>query len=272
VEQRIYTAQDGEQMSKSEELLRAKGLDESNERIVDIIDGYFQVHRNVSVTAEAIVKLVEAQSGLKWLSAAQLEYNKIAAENPQASAQLAAWLNTQGKPGQLENQGDHAYENLSLLLIALQGREVSSTTILGAEDRILHRPGRQLHRVPQPRKEMGTITEAARSARGEEDMGRHLLGDLVKNPDGSFRSKTPQEQKRDAEAAERAKSPAQTTALDESEQTWKYMADQLLLDGVHSQQQRVKAVYDREQGNGWRRVYELCKKEANLYRNSRSIR
>ena len=75
------------------------------------------------------------------------------------------------------------------------------------------------------------------------------------------------------EAAERAKNPQSqtTTQLSETDQAWKRMADGLLADGTHSQQARVRAVYDAEQGKGWRHVYEMCKKEAALYRN-RSIR
>jgi hypothetical protein len=93
---------------------------------------------------------------------------------------------------------------------------------------------------------------------------------MVKTPEG-YRSKTVHEQRRDREAAEAAKAQPQTSALDATEATWKRMADDLLQDGTHSQQARVRAVYDAEQGNGWRRVYEACKKEASLYRN-RSIR
>ena len=39
------------------------------------------------------------------------------------------------------------------------------------------------------------------------------------------------------------------------------MAESLLRDGTHAQQARIKAVYDREQGNSWRRIYEACKQE-----------
>jgi len=94
---------------------------------------------------------------------------------------------------------------------------------------------------------------------------------MIKNLDGSYRNKDYAEEKADREAAERAKSQSQTTQLSETDQAWRRMATELLGDGTHGQQARVRAVYDAEQGNGWRRVYEACKKEASLYR-SRSIR
>jgi hypothetical protein len=76
------------------------------------------------------------------------------------------------------------------------------------------------------------------------------------------------------EAAEKAKSESQTSSLDASERAWKNMADGLLRDGTHSQQARVKAVYDRElyEGSGWRKIYEACKREVNLSKNRGFVR
>src|SRR2546426_12203599 len=85
MERRIYSSSDGEQMNAAEAQLRAKGLDESVQHLVDILDGYFQVNLGVPVTVAAIVKLIEAQPGLKWLSLAELEYRKIEAENTAAA-------------------------------------------------------------------------------------------------------------------------------------------------------------------------------------------
>ena len=90
MERRIYSSSDGEHMNKAEEQLRAKGLNEEVQRIVDILDGYFQANRGVPVTVQNVVKIIEAQPNLKWLSPAHLEYNRAAAENPQAAQQLVA--------------------------------------------------------------------------------------------------------------------------------------------------------------------------------------
>jgi hypothetical protein len=128
-ERRQYTAEDIEQIQRAEEQLRAKGLDEGNERIADLLDGYFQTNRAVPVTVPAIFKLIEAQPGLKWLSPAELDYRRIAAENPAAAEKLAAWFATQGRPGTLVNTGDLYFQNASNLLQELHGRDVNSATI-----------------------------------------------------------------------------------------------------------------------------------------------
>jgi hypothetical protein len=268
---REYTAQDIEQVAQAEKQLQARGLDEPDQRIADILDGYFRKNRGVSVTVQNVVKIIEATPGLKWLSAAENAWRQTAQQNPALANQLAAHAATQGRPGQLVNDGDSLFENLALLFTEINSRRESASpqTIAAAEDRILHRPGKQLVRLPQPRR-TEPVSRAAKDSPGTDST--NWLGDMVKTPDGSYRSKTVHEQRCDMETAERAKnSQSQTSALDASEASWKAMADGLLQDGTHSQQTRVRAAYDAEQGNGWRRVYEACRKEANLYRN-RSIR
>jgi hypothetical protein len=173
-ERRQYAAQDIEQIQTAEEQLRAKGLDEGNERIADLLDGHFQTNRAVPVTVAAIFKLIEAQPGLKWLSPAELEYRRIAAENPAAAQQLSDWLEKQGgRPGTLVNTGDEAFKNLMLLLIELRGRPVDSQRIQEAIGRISFKPGRQLHFVPEPRKQ---------DPRQHQDDGTGFLGEGVNEP------------------------------------------------------------------------------------------
>jgi hypothetical protein len=235
---------------------------------------FLEVWKQDMTEANFALAFPQLKSHLKFYSSPQhAEYTHVANENIQAAQQLSAWLATQGKPGQLANTGDEAYENLTLLLTELRNRreEVSATTIRNAIDRISHRPGRKLRIMEAPRR-----TEPVSTAAKNDD-GKPFLGsDLVKNPDGSYRSKTPQEQRREAEAAERAKSQPQTRTLDASEQAWKGMADSLLRDGTHSQQTRIRAVYDRElyQGSGWRKIYEACKQETDAsiaFRNALKI-
>lgn len=111
---------------------------------------------------------------VKLYSPAQAKYYKVAKQMPERANQLSNWLATQGKVGQLVNQGDEAFENLRLLLIALRDNDINPTAIRHAEDRAAHTPGSQLHYVPQPRKEMGTITEAARKDDGTPFLGRDV--------------------------------------------------------------------------------------------------
>src|SRR6266699_2644922 len=194
MELRIYTSTDGKQMNEAEAQLRARGLDEGEERIVEIIDSYFQMYRSTPVTAATVVKLIESTPGLKWLSAAELEYRKIAAANPAAAQELVAWLNTQGKPGQLVNSGDAAYENLTLLLGTLQGYEISTVRIQDAENRIANRAGRKLHYVATPRR-----TEPV-SPHAKADDGKPFMTDgLTLQRDGSL-GKSPADYAREARA------------------------------------------------------------------------
>src|SRR6266849_3222100 len=93
---REYTAQEIEQITAAEAQLRAKGLaEEETQRVVDILDSYFQMYRSTPVTVAAVVKLTEVHPGLKWLTPEELKYRKIAAENPAAAQQLSAWLANQ---------------------------------------------------------------------------------------------------------------------------------------------------------------------------------
>jgi hypothetical protein len=238
----------------------------------NLVRDYFTKTWNEVITPETLATAFsQLRPHLKFKSTARLEFEKLASQEPDRATQLDLWLQDQGgKPGQLVNSlyGDETYENLTALLIALCGYDITPERIRDAEDRIAHRTGKQLHRVPQPRR-TEPVSQAAKEDNGEP----FVTSGLTKQKDGSL-GKSPADYAR--EARERSEknnpSPSQTPALalDASEQAWKAMADGLLSDGTHSQQARVRAVYDREQGNGWRRVYEACKKEARS--SSRSIR
>jgi len=267
---RIYTAQEAQEFEKADEQLRKNGLDswtqEGSQRNADLIDQFFQANTTLPVTLQNIYHAVETRkSEFVWISQAKATWYQTAQKNRELANQLAAFLATQGRPGQLANDGDALFENLILLFNEIH---VHPQPIAHAEDRIAHRAGKQLHRVPQPRR-----TEPQSAAAKADDGTPFVTDGLTKQKDGSL-GKSPADYAR--EARERSEknnpSPSQAPALDESERTWKAMAEGLLNDGTHSQQARVRAVFDREAGNGWRRIYEACKKEANLYRNSRSIR
>ena len=272
---RQYTDADTKQFDEAEKHLAGNRLDVRGPgaaRNIDLIDDFFQNNRGIPVTVQNIYKAVEQRKNeFVWLSPAEAEWYQTSQQNPELANQLAGHLATQGQIGRLVNDGDQLFENLTLLFKEIHSRRESASpyTIAGAEDRIAHRPGRQLHRVPKPRR-TEPVSRAAKADDGSPFLGR----DLVKQADGSYRSKTPAEQRRDMEAAERAKSQVQTTPLDASERAWKSMADGLLRDGTHSQQVRVKAVYDQEllQGSSWRKIYEACKREVNLSKNRSFVR
>ena len=213
-------------MSVAEQQLRARGLDEGNERVVDVLDGYFQANRAVPVTAEAIVKLVEAQLGLKWLSPAELEYRRVAAENPTAAQHLADWLAKQGKPGTPVNTGDQAFGNLTLLLIELRGRPVDSQRIHEAIGRISFKRGRQLSFVPMPRQT---------DPRQHQGDGSGFLGKNVNEP--HWKRVQREREARDA-ANKQSGSSAESVAVREAKQK----AEQLR-GNTHSESDQLQRVF-----------------------------
>lgn len=223
----------------------------------------------------------QLQPHLKFYSSReQAEYTQIANENQQNAQTLVAWLNTQGKPGQLVNEGPEAYANLSRLLREINGRRemVSSQTIAAAQDRIQHQPGKgRLHFLPQPRR-TEPISPAARvDALENPDRKPGQLfssGDLVQNSDGSWRSKTPQEQARDREAAEKANQPTVREKLSAEEQQWRKMAEELCGYGSHGNQAAIKQTFDQAVASGadWRRVYEACNRVVAMFKRGAAVR
>src|SRR5712664_2488897 len=111
------------------------GENNGKEIAVYIVDTWGQ-RITPATLAVAVEKLKDR---LTFLSPAESEYNKVAAENPAAAQQLADWLASHGgKAGQLVSTGDQAYDNLRVLLQTLRGYQIDATTISHAIDRILH--------------------------------------------------------------------------------------------------------------------------------------
>jgi hypothetical protein len=186
--------------------LRDAGLDVDHEyspHNAKLIDDYFTNNPRVPVTVASVYAFIEANKTLfKWRTPAQREHDKISAENAAAAKQLSAWLATQGKPGQLVNTGDAAYENLTLLLTVLRGYEISPARIRDGEDRIAHRPGRKLHYVPQPRR-----TEP-QSPAAKADDGTPFLGRNLNEPEWVRRSR----ERSERDAKEAANQPSSALA------------------------------------------------------------
>lgn len=170
----------------------------------------------------------ERKNEFKWLSRAQYEYQKIAVENVQAAQQLIVWLDTQGKPGQLVNQGDQAYENLALLLIELRGRPVDSKRIHEAIGRISFKPGRQLHFIPEPRKQ---------DPRQHQDDGTGFLGKNLNEPHWK-RVQREREQREAAEAKLGNAASAQSAAVREAQRR----AEELR-GNTHSETEQLKKLF-----------------------------
>src|SRR5258708_21520196 len=186
MERRIYTAQDAEQFEKAEEQLRKNGFDawtpEGSQHNAGLVDEYFQANPAVPVNVQNIFKCIEARKqGFKWISLAQVKWYETAQKNLDLANQLAEHLATHGgRPGQLANAADELFANLVLLVNEIN---THPQPIAHAENRIAHRPGKHLQYVPQPRR-----TEPVSPAALADDEQPFLGSDLVKMPDGSFRS------------------------------------------------------------------------------------
>jgi len=186
-----------------------------------------------------IVNLIVATPGLRWLTPAELEYRKIANQELDRANQLVAWLNTQGKPGQLANTGDQAFVTLRLLLQTLRGYQIDSTTISHAIDRISKH--QTLAYVQTPRR-TEAVSPAAK-ADTDYSIGKPFSGsDMIKNPDGSLRSKNFHEQRADIEAAERAKQPNAAGVASRAAADAKSKAEQLRGNN-HSEDHQIASLF-----------------------------
>jgi hypothetical protein len=269
---REYTAQDIEQFNKAGEQLRKNGLDEFTQegiqRNADLLDEYFQQNRKIPVTVANVFKCVEARKqDFKWLSPAQLEYHRAAAENPAAAAKLAEFFAIQGRPGTLVNVGEDGFENSAILLTELRGREVNQTTIQQSIGRVAFNGDRQLHVVPTPRR----VDPRSHAA---NDDGTPFLGEgLRKLPDGSF-GKTPADYAREAVARSAKNSPSAADSVSVLENQAQREAESLQ-GNTHSETAQLGRVFITKPGSSsidWVRTLNARKTMQNSFKRDRSIR
>jgi len=212
----------------------------------NLVRDYFTKTWNEVITAETLERALPAlRPHLKFKSAARAEFEKAALAEPDRAREIDQWLQSHGgKPGQLVNSvnTDQIYENLSLLLGTLGGYEISTPRIQDAIDRIQNRPGRKLHYVPTPRREMGTITEAARNDDGTPFVTQGLTiqrdGSLGKSP-AEYAREARQRSDRDAEAAsQRSGASAQSAAVREAQHK-----AQGLRGNTHSEDAQIGSIF-----------------------------
>jgi len=191
-------------------------------------------------------------------------------QNPDLANSLAAHLATHGQPGRLVNDGEPLFENLLLLFNEINSRRESANpqTIAAAEDRILHRPDKQLHRVPQARRTT-PMSEAARNDDGKPFLG----GDMVRTADGGWRNKNAAEQAADRRATEEAQSNSEQERLSATDKEWKSMSQELLRYGTHGQQATIRQTYDKavQSGASWPRVFNECNRIVKMYKRSGQV-
>ena len=240
---REYTEADLEQFQAAEKALNIDAWTSSgSSHNANLIDGFFQTHKELPVTVQNIYRAVEERKGeFVWLLQAQVDWYRAAQQNLDLANSLPAFLAAQGQPGRLANNGDALFENLLLLFNELQSRRESASaqTVQNAQDRIAHRPGRQLHRVPTPRR----TEPISRAAKEYDGTNPFSTSGLVKTADG-YRSKTYAEQKRDAEAAAEKKSAASSRPSEVD--AWETIARSYLGNGgSHGRNENLKNIFDR---------------------------
>jgi hypothetical protein len=138
--------------SQAEQALGEGRFDVQSKHNVDLIDQFFQAHKELPVTTANIYQAIrERQNEFIYLTQAQADWRRAAQSNLDLANSLASFLSAlaQGQPGQLLNNE----ENLILLFNELNSRRESATfqTIQNAENRIANRPGRRLQRTAKAR-------------------------------------------------------------------------------------------------------------------------
>jgi hypothetical protein len=226
---RQFTEAEFKEIAKAEDGLRHVGFDVDHggaNHNGNLVLQYFQVNPTVPLTVANIYGYIEKnRDQFIWRTQAQMEYDKLERENPAAATQLANWLATQGRVGQLVNAGDQAFENASLLLTELRGRDVNPTTIFQAIGRLSCRVGRNLHFVQKPSKEVPDNYKPGMFIEPSKPLWKQDR-DL-----------------REREAAE--KNQASKPQLNAEQQRWKQLADEKLGSyRSHSQKEAYRKAYD----------------------------
>src|SRR5467141_2056140 len=276
---RQYSTQDDQQFAQAGKLLRDNRLDlftaDGAKRSLELMDEWFQAHRSVPVSVESIFRAVEERKqDFTWLTPAQHAWYSAAEANPQLANDLATYVaGTSGRPGSFIKDGDPLFENLLGLFKELQSRRepVSAQSIAHAENRIANRPGPKLKYVAAERRTT-PVSPAAKemSDYDPKQQVSALFGDMVKNADGSWRSKTFAEQRADREAAEAAAQPTEREQLSADEAYWKSKAESALSFGTHGQQEAIRQVFNQTSGS-WRQRFEAVNKVVNMYKRSGAI-
>jgi hypothetical protein len=199
----------------------------------ETIGTYVAITWGVDFTpATLAVALDKLRDKIVFYSPAQAEYLKVANQEPERANQLANWLATQGKPGQLVNQGDEAFDNLRLLLITLRGYEITPSRIRDAEDRIANKPGRRLHYAQAPRR-TEPVSPAAR-----DDDGTPFLGRNLNEPEWVRRSRERSEREAAEAKSAGATASAQAAAIREA----KRQAESLQ-GGTHAETEQLRKIF-----------------------------
>jgi hypothetical protein len=130
----ILTAENAELIGRS---FRQADVDVTRDRLDASLDGF-------------------KKAGLKFKSAARLEAERVAKENPHAVDKFAQWFDNQSV---LVREGDEGFHNFSVLLEELRGRDITEQNIYNAMTRInssgssrFSPQRKELYYIPETRK------------------------------------------------------------------------------------------------------------------------
>ena len=261
IQARQYTEHDIAALTQAETALRDAGMDIDNPKCIKLISGYLQANPQVPVTYENLIQFVNANNTqFIWFSAAQQEYNKVASENPPAAHQFATWFNVQT---QLVRTGDEGFENSSILLTEVRGRDAGDRErIQEAVGRISYRGGRQLHFTPI--KATPNPNSHSSTDNGEPFLGRDV-------------NQTAADKNRELRLAQEKNNPTAAVASATSAQSAAQAEAQALKGSTHSETEQIQRLVSSANGQiDWvatlasRRAYQ--QRLSNLQATRRFIR
>jgi hypothetical protein len=232
----------------------------------EVVANYFQNTWNEDITEPNLNTAFEAlRPHLKMDSPARQEAQRLAQGYFDSQA-LAAWFDEQTL---LSKDGDEGHRNFAELISELQLQHLPATdvNIQSAIMSIQHATqggsvGKFSTRNRRPFVYAQKAKERQKSFHQATDDGKNPFStsEMVKTSDGGYRSKTPQEQRRDAELAEAAKNPTPKTRGPED--AWETACNELLRFGSHSAQANMRELYERgiERGKSFREIYSEMNK------------
>jgi hypothetical protein len=254
---RTYTEQDQQALTEAEIVLHKRGLDlygAGAQHNGEAVINYFEQNPTVRVTAQNVVAFVNANKQLfKWVSPAESEYRKVAAENPAAASQLDSWMQRQGRPGTVTNTGDEFYSNSAQLLVELRGHQIDHVTLDHAIVRIQSRAGRKLAFVALPRRV---------DPRQHQDSGKFLEG-ANKTKQDYLREARERYEPKAEESASSIRGRALTAAKFEAES---------LKGATHSQTDTLQRIFVMEGTSiDWPKTLEARKAEQRHQQNRNAV-
>jgi len=198
------------------------------ERNGDILGGSV-VSAGYDITPQSLQTVFDqVKDQLSIKTQAEINYDRVAAENPSAATALQAQY-----PRELSQENDDVFHNCTLLLVELRGREVNQKTIFDAIGRLNFKPSRDPLRFAPTKPQVNPRSHKSDS---EPFLGKHV--------NESAYQKKARERK---EAEERETAQPQSR---EPKDSWTVACENIMRDGSHSQQEASRHEYEKGLAEG----------------------